>query len=413
MDARDGTRRRHWWDRRRYAHASTKERRWPRRLVAMTATVCILVGTGIFVQIYRYHVHSNRVGGALIRHEQRMLEPAGGSRTCRQSREIPNAKSGPTVSSGSVSPPGGGLAATPVGPNPAGEPTPYGLLEVPTIGLVAPIVSGTDAAELSVAVGHVTASTWPGPVGTSVLEGHDVTWFSRLDQLHPGAAVTVATPCATFVYRVQTNAVVAAGTPVLKTATPRLVLVTCYPLDALSLTTQRLVVTADLTDVVSRGTAPKGLTSPSAPVVPAPAPLVAQGLGLAHNPAPMGTLAVQGTPSLQWRQGPEPLADEGALISLYFAALRSGEQAQPAWWASVAPSVPFSAARALVGADVVHNDSTFSPVLNVTSDTFTGASLSTEPVLAGGASPGRYQVTMSATVSGGKLVVTGWTMQHL
>ncbi len=99
----------------------------------------------------------------------------------------------------------------------------------------------------------------------------------------------------------------------------------------------------------------------------------------------MGTLGVTGTPTPAWQQSAAPLADEGAVVALYFAALRSAEEDQPAWWASVAPSVPFASAQQLVGATVTYNDTTFDPVLAVTGTTFTGATLVTKPVLAGGA----------------------------
>lgn len=391
---------------RRHVHA--RRRRWPRRLVATVALACIVAGVGIGVQIYRYHLHSDRVGGALVRREQQALSSAGRTRSCTPPG---GGTAGPAgAAGGTVSVPGDGLAATPTGVPSAGEPTVYALLRAPTIGLVAPVVDGTGEAELSVAVGHVAASSWPGPSGTSVLEAHDVTWFSRLDHLRPGDVLTVETPCRTFTYRVGASQVVTAGTPVLQTTESRLVLVTCYPLDALSLTTQRLVVTAGLAGVADRGGAPGGVSAPSAPTVPAPAPLAAQGLDLAHNPAPMGTLAVTGTPTSTWQQSAAPLDDEGAVIALYFAALRSAEQDQPAWWAAVAPSVPVGAAHPLAGATVAHNDSTFDPVLAVTGATLTGATLTTVPVLAGGPAPGLYRITMTATATAGQLVVTGWTM---
>ncbi|MHB8430236.1 MAG: class D sortase [Acidimicrobiales bacterium] len=405
MENRADARQHSWWGHRRHAHARAKKRRWPRRLVAATAIACLLAGVGVFVQIYRYHVHSNRVGEALIRHEQRAMAIAGKSASCVQ-----NTGNSPAAAR-TVPVPGSGLAATPVSASPSGEPAVYGLLKAPAIGLVAPVVRGTGEADLSVAVGHVTASSWPGAAGTSVLEGHDVTWFSRLGQLGIGAQVILATPCRTFTYRVQANSVVPSGTPVHQTTSARLVLVTCYPLDSLSLTTRRLMVTADLTSVSGgEATAPRSLASSSAPKVPAPAPLAAQGLDLANNPAPMGTLTVEGAPDPKWQQSPQPLADEGAVIALYFAALRSAEQDRPAWWASIAPSVPFRAASALVGADVVHNDSTFNPVLRVTGDSLTGATLATEPELAGGSSPGLYRIMMTAVVGNGQLVVTGWTV---
>lgn len=391
-------------ERRRRTHA--RRRRWPRRLATVVGVACILAGAGIGIQIYRYRLHSDRVGAGLVQRERQALAAAGHSRSCTPTGDA----SAGAAAGGAVPVPVDGLAATASGAPVSGEPTVYALFEAPTIGLVAPVVDGAGEPELSVALGHVTASSWPGPAGTAVFEGHDVTWFSHLDGLKAGDPVAVATPCRTMSYRVETSQVVSAGAPILQTTESRLVLVTCYPLDSLSLTTQRLVVTAGLTGIVSRVATTGKVAPPSAPVVPAPAALASQGLDLGHNPAPMGALSVTGTPASAWQQSAEPLADEGAVIALYFAALRSAEQNQSAWWAAVAPSVPFSVARQLVGAMVSHNDSTFNPVLNVTASTFTGATLTTEPVLSGGPMPGLHRITMTATVTSGQLLVTGWTM---
>lgn len=395
------------WSGGRAAHA--RHRRWPRHLATVVGVACIVVGAGIGVQIYRYHVHSDRVGSMLVQRERQALATAGRSRSCSPAEATTVPAGG--VPGAAVSLPADGLAATsPSGVSVAGEPTVFALLEAPSIGLVAPVVDGTGEPELSVALGHVTGSSWPGPAGTAVLEGHDVTWFSRLGNLQAGDPLVVATPCKTMSYQVQTSQVVSAGTPILQTTGSRLVLVTCYPLDSLSLTTQRLVVTADLTGIVSRVASTGEVAAPLAPVVPAPAALEAQGLDLLHNPAPMGTLSLTGTPTVAWQQSAEPLADEGSVITLYFAALRSAEQDQPAWWAVVAPTVPFEAASALVGATVSHNDSTFSPVLQVTGTAFTGATLTVEPVLSGGTEPGLHRITMTATVVGYQLLVSGWTV---
>jgi len=374
----------------------------------VVGVACLLAAAGIGIQIYRYHLHSDRVGAGLVRREQQALTAAGRSRSCTPA--MAGAGESAEPAGAGVPVPIDGLAATPSGVPASGEPTVYALLTAPTVGLVAPVVDGTGETQLSVALGHVTASAWPGPSGTSVLEGHDVTWFSRLGNLRVGDPVSVETPCRTMSYRVETSQVVAAGTPILQTSGSRLVLVTCYPLDALSLTTQRLVVIADLTGIVGRGGATGAVAAPSTPVVPAPAALAAQGLDLAHNPAPMGTLGITGTPTPAWQESAAPLADEGAVVALYFAALRSAEQDQPAWWAAVAPSVPFASALQLVGATVTYNDTTFDPVLGVTGTTFTGATLVTKPVLAGGAAPGLHRIAMTASVVGGQLVVTGWAM---
>ena len=407
----DRSRRRRRPRRPRYLHARRKVRQWPRRLVAIVGVVCIVAGGAIGVQIFRYHLHSDRVGAALVHHEQHRLAAAGRSGACSIGPATSaTAASATSVPTGAVNVPGDGLAAIPA-PTPTGaQPSAAALLKVPGIGLIAPVVEGTGELELSIAVGHVATSSWPGPVGTSVLEAHDVTWFTHLDQLHVGDPLVVEMSCHTLTYRVRSSQVVAAGTPVIQTTASRLLLVTCYPLDALSLTTQRLMVSADLVGIVESGSRPGVLAVPAVPVVPAPPALVAQGLDLVHNSAPMGTLSLIGTPSMAWQQSPAPLDDEGAVIALYFAALRAAEQNQSAWWSAVAPTVPFASARALVGATVVHNDSTFDPVLDVSGDVIARASLTAVPVLAGGPASGRYRIAMTATVTDGRLVVTGWTM---
>jgi sortase A len=407
----DRSRRRPRPRRPRYMHARRKVRCWPRRLVATLGVICIVAGGAVSVQIYRYHLHSDRVGAALVHHEQRRVAAAGRSGSCSTSTTPSTTKASTTsIPTGAVNVPGDGLAATPA-PTPTGaQPSATALLKVPGIGLIAPVVEGTGEAELSVAVGHVVTSSWPGPVGTSVFEAHDVTWFTHLDKLHVGDPLMVEMACHTLTYRVSSSQVVAAGTPVIQTTASRLLLVTCYPLNALSLTTQRLMVSADLTGILGSGSRPGVVAVPAVPAVPAPLALEAQGLDLVHNSAPMGTLSLVGTPSVAWQQSGAPLDDEGAVITLYFAALRAAEQNQSSWWSAVAPTVPFASAQALVGATVVHNNSTFDPVLEVSGAQFTGASLTAVPVLAGGSARGSFRISMTATVSNGQLLVAGWTI---
>jgi sortase A len=380
------------------------------------AFLAIAGGLAIGAHIYLFYQHSDQVGSALIDTEEKAASQARASGQCVSA--FPTSTTG-AGSLTKVSDPGSALAAqAPVGATTGGDPTVYALLKAPSIGLVAPVVNGDGDAQLSVAVGHVVASSWPGVSGTSVLAAHDVTWFSHIDHLAAGDELSVETPCQTFEYSVDGNQVVAAGTAIDQTSTARLVLITCYPLDALFLTPKRLVVEATLTRVIAdHGSrhAPLTVPSPVAPVtpsVPAPAPLAAQGLSLSNNPAPLGSLVVTGSPSTSWQQSSGPLDDETAVLELYFAALRSAAQDQPSWWAAIAPGLPFSAASPLVGARVTHNDSTLSPTLDVTGATLTGATLSTEPVLSDNDSPGIYRITMTAGLVNGQLVLTGWTMQQ-
>ncbi len=392
---------------RRHVHARRRAARRTRQVLTVTGCLAIAAGVALGADVVDFYRHSATVGAALIHQEQQTAVRVRGTGHCVANFPASPVGADPT---GSVPVPdaGSGAGSTTSAADGSG-PQPYALLTAPSIGLVAPVVQGIDGPQLAVAVGHVPTSSWPGVTGTSVLAAHDVTWFSRIDQLQPGDTVSVVTPCTTYRYTVDSHEVVQAGSVIDQTATPRLVLTTCYPTDALFLTSQRYVLYASLDRVLPTGEPTSGSAPAPAPVVPAPPALVAQGLDLTHNPAPLGSLVLTGAPSPAWQQSTTPLDDESAVLSLYFAALRSAVEDRPDWWTAVAPGVPFTSASSLVGAEVVRNDTEFDPVLDVSGSTLVGAALTTLPELAGGRAPGRYRITMTAGVSDGQLVVTGWS----
>jgi LPXTG-site transpeptidase (sortase) family protein len=380
------------------------------------AILAIAAGLAIGANIYGFYQHSHRVGSALIHTQERADAVARATGKCVSSFPASTPGGGDL----SASAPGAALASNASESPPAGaSPTVYALLESSSIGLVAPIVDGVGDAQLSEAVGHVPASSWPGSGGTSVFAAHDVTWFSHIDQLIPGQQISVVTPCQTFVYTVDNHEVVSADTPIFQTEEPGLVLVTCYPTDALFLTSQRYLVDAYLTRVVElpvKVSTPPSVSAPAVPTtpaVPAPPPLLAQGLGLDNNPAPMGSLSVSGSPSTAWQESTAPLNDTTAVVELYFAAIRSAEQGQGDWWVAIAPTVPYASASRLLGATIVYNDSVLSPTLDVNGGALTGVSLVTEPVLSGNDYPGIYRVWMTADVVNNQLIINGWSMQRI
>ena len=285
----------------------------------------------------------------------------------------------------------------------------HGELEVPTIGLDAPVVEGTGDAALAVAVGHDPSSTWPSPSGTAVLSGHDVTWFSQVGRLAPGDALDYVTPCTTYHYRVADHEVVRAGTSLASGSQGRLDLVTCYPLNALYLTPQRYVVEADLVSVADTGAAPAPPPAYPVPTVPAPPALAAQGLDLAANPTPLGSLTLTGSPSRTWQQSSAPLDVHTALLELYFGAVRSAEQDRGDWWNALAPSVPMTDAGALVGARPAGNAAPIQATLDVEGSTVTGATLTAAPEVTG---PARrtWRVSMTATVTAGVFSITAFSV---
>lgn len=298
--------------------------------------------------------------------------------------------------------------------NRTGRTTPRGLLEAPALGMVAPVEEGTSEAVLNEAVGHVPASIWPGQAGTSVFSAHNVTWFSRINHLRVGDEVRYVTSCRTYSYRVTAHRRVRAGYPVYNTPVQKIVLDTCYPLNALYPTSTRYLVYATLVR-----TAPSaGLGRPPARsqllAVPAPPALAAEGLTLAQNQGPVGVLRLTGTPSAAWQQTNGPLDAEAAGLAAYFGVIRSAGQAERGWWHHLARGVPRRAAAGLWGGEIVGYNGHLNVTLRVHGDRLAGARLDAVVATDGSARPGTYHLTVKEAVVGhGKLLVTGFTMRSV
>jgi sortase A len=125
---------------------------------------------------------------------------------------------------------------------------PLGRIRVPSIGVDAIVVAGTDTSALRRGPGHYPGTPLPGARGTVAIAGHRTTygaWFRRLDQLHTGDKVSLTMPYGRFTYAVEQRRIV------LPTATwvthrvgyDRLVLSACHPLYSAA---KRIVVFARL-----------------------------------------------------------------------------------------------------------------------------------------------------------------------
>jgi sortase A len=366
--------------RHRSANSHRRYRPNGRVILTVASILCICAGIACAAQIGAFLFHSSAGGHALVKRELKAIAAAsGGAAACQPPP-------------GDAADPGGGGSG--------------GLLLAPSLGLVAPVLQGTDDSVLSDAVGHDPASVWPGQRGTSVLSAHDVTWFSRLDALNPGNKVRYVTPCWTYTYTVTSHVVVTAGSPVYNTGTARLVLETCYPLNALYITSSRYLVYASLVSSSPTHAAAARPGSWPVPVVPAPARLVAQGLGLTANPAPLGTLSLTGSPSRGWTQSSAPLDFEAAALAEYFGAARSATQEERAWWADLAPSVPASAAGALWGGQISAYDSQLSIALRATGTGPVAATLAATVTVTGPDGSGPYHLVVHESVGRGTLLVT-------
>jgi sortase A len=372
---------------RRHFRSSRANRNWSVRQKLSLVLACAAIAGGLVIsaRIVLYLHHSATSGKALVQTEQRAIDKAYASGQCKMPAAAPSA-----------------APALPVD----------AILKVPKVGLVAPVLQGIDDPELNVGVGHVPASSWPALSGTDVLSAHDVTWFSHIDQLKLGDSISIVTPCYTFDYTVLNHNIVVAGTPIYQTVSPRLILETCYPLNALFLTSQRYLVEASLTklETVGKVSLPPSTAAPL-PTITAPAPLEAEGLDLSHNEQPLGVLSFGGTPSPIWQQSSGPLNAEALTLELYFAALRSANQNQPTWWAAIAPTVPFADIADLVNSQIVSNAEPVQPTLDVSDTTLNGASISTALVLKGSSASGIYSINMTSVVQDGHLLITAFSIQ--
>lgn len=121
-------------------------------------------------------------------------------------------------------------------------------IQIPAIGLDAPVVAGDGWEQLKKGIGHHVGSANPGQAGNMVLSGHNDVYgefFRRLDELAPGDLVIVYTQQRQVVYVVRETRIVEPTQVEVMAATadPTLTLISCYPY---LVDNKRIVVFAEL-----------------------------------------------------------------------------------------------------------------------------------------------------------------------
>ncbi len=126
------------------------------------------------------------------------------------------------------------------------DPAALGRIEIPRLGLFAPVREGAEGETLRVAVGHIGGTALPGEKGNAGLAAHRNTFFRPLRDVKVGDQVVVTTAGSAFEYRVESIAVVDPTDVSVLDPTPKetLTLVTCYPFDWVGDAPQRLIVKA-------------------------------------------------------------------------------------------------------------------------------------------------------------------------
>ncbi len=124
-----------------------------------------------------------------------------------------------------------------VRPWPWADTWPVARLRVPVHGADLIVLDGVSGRTLAWAPGHAGGSARPGAPGTAIVSGHRDTHFRFLQHLAPGDEIIVDTPGRPPArFRVREATVVDARTAVIGSAGDGgadLVLLTCYPFDAL------------------------------------------------------------------------------------------------------------------------------------------------------------------------------------
>ena len=222
-----------------------------------------------------------------------------------------------------------------------------GVLEIPALGVKAPVLQGLSDPVLNVAAGHDPASPWPGSPGESLIEAHDVSYFARISALKPSDRVIWVDACTEQTFRVVATKISAPRAEIFPPPNGRgLALITCYPPNALFWTQDRFVVEAEMVST-GRLTTPQPRLTVLIPHlrVPAPPALVAEGLTLQSNFILLGHLSTTGHPSAAFRQGPASLYTEKAALESYFGAEKTIAADNRAWWRDLAvPGLPLPSA---------------------------------------------------------------------
>jgi sortase A len=124
-----------------------------------------------------------------------------------------------------------------VKPWPWADTVPVARLRVPGQGVDLIVLDGVSGRTLTWGPGHAGGSARPGAIGTAIVSGHRDTHFRFLEHVRPGDELIVETPGDPPVrFVVRETAIVDSRSAVIRRdghGTASLVLLTCYPFDAI------------------------------------------------------------------------------------------------------------------------------------------------------------------------------------
>jgi sortase A len=123
-----------------------------------------------------------------------------------------------------------------------------GKIEIPALGLKAPITADYDVESLRKGVGHIPGTAIPGGLGTVGLAGHRDSYFRSLRRIAPKMDIRLTDRTGTYHYIVDsTEVVLPERVQVLDMVErPELTLITCFPFEYVGAAPKRFIVHAHL-----------------------------------------------------------------------------------------------------------------------------------------------------------------------
>lgn len=122
-----------------------------------------------------------------------------------------------------------------------------GILEIPRIDSMLPIIEGTAEEELEKGVGHYQGTAFPTQEDQIVLSGHRDTVFRRMGELGIGDELIIHLPYGSFSYTIADTKIVKANDlTIIRSTAPKeeLLLSTCYPFLFVGNAPERYIITA-------------------------------------------------------------------------------------------------------------------------------------------------------------------------
>lgn len=121
----------------------------------------------------------------------------------------------------------------------------YGKVKIEKLQLNVPLYFGDTEEILREGAGQFMGSVYPGELGTSLIGGHNVDDFGKLGATQVGDEITLQTTYGNYVYRINQIEVrdkkdKKINDMIYQRNDRRIILYTCYPIDSLGLTNERL-----------------------------------------------------------------------------------------------------------------------------------------------------------------------------